>query len=111
MRRILSLVVAFALGASPALVLAQPVSHAPQGAAPLRAVPPRWGWPRVDPRADMLFAHRARYGETVPVFYPSRRFEREGSLPVVVRFTEVPAAGLLRARMVFSSACAMRLRR
>lgn len=93
--RTLRLASALALGLSPLLALAQPVTRASRDTTLPRVGASGWGSPRIDPRAAMLFAHRARTGETIPVFHPSRRFEREGSLPVVVRFGEAPDGATL----------------
>lgn len=46
----------------------------------------QWGTPRIDPFALAAFSHRARFGETFPLYMRSERLEREGTLPVVVRF-------------------------
>ena len=91
MRRAPRLVLALGLALLSSAALGQPVSRVPVGApAAPRAPITGWGSPRVDPRIEMLFAHRARTGETIGVFYPSTRFERLGTLPVVVRFARAP---------------------
>lgn len=41
--------------------------------------------PGVSPIARVLFAHRDRTGETLPVFKRSARFESQGELPVIFR--------------------------
>lgn len=73
---------------SPALSSAQHTSP-PVGAA-------SWGT-RVDPTFDALFAHRLRFSATLPAFLPSTRFERDGTLPVVVRFARAPDTAALDA--------------
>lgn len=73
---------------APAAASAQPLSP------PVQA--PAWGT-RIDPTFDALFAHRARFGATLPAFLPSARFERDGTLPVVVRFARVPDVAALDA--------------
>ncbi len=89
MRRSSRLAVALVAAAlAPALSIAQPL---PQ---PVNAV--SWGT-RVDPTFDSLFAHRARFGTTLPSFLPSTRFERDGTLPVVVRFVRAPDHDALEA--------------
>lgn len=94
MRRAPRLVLALGLALSASSALAQPVSRAPTTP---RVAFTSWGSPRVDPRAAMLFAHRDRTGETIAVFYRSRRFERDGTLPVVVRFARAPDRAALDA--------------
>src|SRR5258708_28189865 len=45
--------------------------------------------------AHVLFSHRARAGETLPMFEKNRAFESTGRLPVVVDFTRTPTAAEL----------------
>ena len=58
---------------------------------------PSWGTPRIDPRITTLFAHRARFGETIAAFRRSPRFERDANLPLVIRFDRAPASTELNA--------------
>ncbi len=61
--------------------------------------------PKIAPIAEVLFAHRARTGETLPVFRRSEAFERTGTLPVVIRATRALDAAhgeaLRKAGVVF----------
>lgn len=89
MRRSSRLVLALvAATIAPALSSAQPLSQP--------TTPTSWGT-RIDPTFDSLFAHRARFGATLPAFLPSTRFERDGTLPVVVRFARAPGGDALDA--------------
>jgi subtilisin family serine protease len=61
--------------------------------------------PKIAPIAEVLFAHRSRTGETLPVFRRSETFERTGTLPVVIRSVRALDAAhgeaLRRAGVVF----------
>src|SRR5260221_13930729 len=78
-----------------ALFLASSAAHAQPRVTPISAQKPLPGDHRIDPRLRVLMAHRTRTGETLPVYRPSARFERDGVLPVVVRFSTTPTAALL----------------
>lgn len=65
------------------------LAHAPQVASGASRLPPGAS-PRVHPQVDLLFAHRARTGRTLPVFRPNAAFEQTGRLPVAVRFATPP---------------------
>lgn len=54
-----------------------------------------WGSPILDPRVIAAFAFRTQFGSTFPAFIEAPRFNREGTMPVVVRFVRTPSAALL----------------
>ncbi len=52
---------------------------------------------RIDPALRSLFGHRRLTGRTPPWYLPSDRFERDGLLPAVIRFSSPPDAVKLAA--------------
>src|SRR5438105_2176456 len=78
----------------------------PSGRAVADAAPPIASAPRptsiasatrVHPFARSLFGFRAQTGATLPGYRPSARLERDGILPVLVRFRAPPSADKLDA--------------
>jgi len=66
----------------------------PPGSTSLAVAAP-WSGTRIDPAIRDLFGFRARTGRTPLAYRPSERFERDGVLPVIVRFaTPMDAARL-----------------
>ncbi|MBI2390737.1 MAG: S8 family serine peptidase [Deltaproteobacteria bacterium] len=93
-------VVAFAvpllLGHAGAATGAHPTSATAAAMAPAASTTPHVPPTRIDPALANVFAFRARTGRTPLAYEPNERFEREGRLPVVIRFASPPArAGLL----------------
>ncbi|MBK7398344.1 MAG: S8 family serine peptidase [Myxococcales bacterium] len=66
-----------------------PASTTPTGgsAKPIAPPPTR---AKIDPNLQAVLAFRARFGKTAPGYRPSERLERDGVLPVTIRFTTPP---------------------
>jgi hypothetical protein len=78
-----------------ALFLASSVAHAQPRVTPISTQKPPPGDHRIDPRIRVMIAHWTRTGETLPVYRPSARVERDGVFPFVVRFSTPPGASHL----------------